>query len=169
MAAEIRTVAMARTTWSGPTPKDLSILANDAVCHVCAKKGHFAKDCWYQTNKRSGKGKKGKTDQGKGTNPRMVTPRRKVLATTAHEVGHFARECPKKKELNNAISSGAGDVHCLTYTHDQSHWSMMLAEVGQTRIEFLVGSGAACPCVAVQSGTWFFPRRDILDCHRSAG
>ena len=48
MAAEIRTVAMARTTWSGPTPTDLSMLAKDAFCHVCAKKGRFAKDCWYQ-------------------------------------------------------------------------------------------------------------------------
>ena len=46
MAAEIRTVAMARTTWSGPTPMDLSVLAKDAVCHVCRKKGHSAKDCW---------------------------------------------------------------------------------------------------------------------------
>ena len=54
MAAEIRTVAMARTTFSGPAPVDLSILAKDAVCDVCGKKGHFAKDCWYQTNKGSG-------------------------------------------------------------------------------------------------------------------
>ena len=80
MAAEIRTVAMARTTWSGPTPMVLSILGKDAVCHVCSKKGHFAKDCWYQTNKGSEKGKKGK----KGTKkPRVVTLGRKVLATIA--------------------------------------------------------------------------------------
>ena len=59
MAAEIRTVAMARMTWSGPTPMDLSILAKDAVCQVCGKKGHFAMVCWYQTNTGSGKGKKG--------------------------------------------------------------------------------------------------------------
>ena len=45
-------------------------------------------------------------------------------------------------------------MHCLTYTDDQSHWIMMLAEVGQSReqsnsIEFLADSGAAChawPC-----------------------
>ena len=54
MAAEIRTVAMARTTWPGPTPMDLSILAKDVVCHVCGKRGHFAKDGWYQINKGSG-------------------------------------------------------------------------------------------------------------------
>ena len=66
MAAEVRAVVMARTTWSGPTPIDLSILAKDAVCHVCGKKGHFAKDCWYQTNKGNGQGKKGKKGRGKG-------------------------------------------------------------------------------------------------------
>ena len=86
MAAEVRAVVMARTTWSGPTPMDSSILAKDAVCHVCGKKGHFAKDCWHQSgNKGSGKGKKGKKGkkgQGKAQNPRMVTPSRKVLAIT---------------------------------------------------------------------------------------
>ena len=56
MAAEIRR-----------SPMDLSVLAKNAVCHVCSKKGHIAKDCWYQTNKGGGKGKKGKKGQGKGT------------------------------------------------------------------------------------------------------
>ena len=46
VAAEVRTVAMARTTCSGPTPMDLGILAKEAVCHVCGKGGYFAKDCW---------------------------------------------------------------------------------------------------------------------------
>ena len=35
------------------------------------------------------------------------------------------------KEARNASSSGGGGVHCMTYTGDQSHWIMMLAEVGQ--------------------------------------
>ena len=56
------------------------------------------------------------------------------------------RECPKKKKTNNASSSGGSDVHCLTYTDDQSQWIMMLAEFSQIReqsnnIEFLVDSG----------------------------
>ena len=46
VAAEVRTVATARTTCSGPTPMDLGILAKEAVCHVCGKGGYFAKDCW---------------------------------------------------------------------------------------------------------------------------
>ena len=33
-------------------------------------KGHFAEDCWYQTNKGGGNGKKGNTCQGKGTTPK---------------------------------------------------------------------------------------------------
>ena len=133
---------------------DLSILAKDAVCHVCGKKGHFAKDCWYQTNEGSEKGKKGKKGQGKGTKPKDGDAKKKGARRTCGEVGHFARECQKKKESNNASSSGGGDVHCLTYTDDQSHWIMMLAEVGQSReqsnnIEFSVDTGAAChawPC-----------------------
>ena len=142
MAAEIRTVAMARTTWSGPTPLHLSILAKDVVCHVCAKKGHVAKDCWYQTNNGSGKGKKGKTGQGKGTKLKDGDIKKKGACHNCNEVGNFARECPKKEESNTVSSSGGGGVHCLTYTDDQSHWIMMLAEVGQIReqsnnIEFL--------------------------------
>ena len=60
MAVELRTEAMVRPTWSGPSPMDLSVFAKDVVCHVCSKKGHFAKDCWYQTNKGDGRGKKGR-------------------------------------------------------------------------------------------------------------
>ena len=101
---------------------DLSFLAKDAVCHVCSEKGHFAKDCWYQTDKGSGKGKtskKGKTGQGKGTKTKDGNTKKKSACHSRNEVGHFARECPKKKETNNASSSGGGDVHCLTYTDDQ--------------------------------------------------
>ena len=45
-------------------------------------------------------------------------------------------------------------MYCLTYTDDQSQWTMMIAEVGHIReqlsnIKWLVDSGAAClawPC-----------------------
>ena len=150
MAAEVRAVVMARTTWSGPTPMDLSILAKDAVCHVCGKKGHFTRDCWHQSgNKGSGKGKKGKKGQGKGTKPKDGNVKQKGACHNCGEVGHFARECPKKKEPINASSSCGGGVHCLTYTDGHSHWIMMLAEVDQNQtqsknIEFLVDSGAVC-------------------------
>ena len=42
MAAEVRAMVMARTTWSGPTPMDLSILAKDAV-----EVHDFCRLAWY--------------------------------------------------------------------------------------------------------------------------
>ena len=158
MAAEIRTVAMATKTRLRPSPMDLSALAKDAVCHVCSKQGHVAKDCWYKTKKEGGKGQKGKKSQRKGTKPKDGDIEKK----NACEVGHFVRECAEKKETNNASSGGGVDVHCLTYTDDQSQWIMMFAEVGQIRgqssnIEFFVD-----PCVSVQSETWFTPGGTFL-------
>ena len=100
------------------------------------------------------KGKKGKKGQGKGTKPKEADNKKKGACHNCNEVGHFARHWRKKKESNNASSSAGGDVHCLTYTDDQSQWIMMLAQVGQVVErsndgEFLVDSGAAChawPC-----------------------
>ena len=96
-----------------------------------------------------------------GTKPtREVAKERKArnvkkgACHNCNEVGRLARERPKKKDTNNASLSGGGDVYCLTYTDDQSQWTMMLAEVGHIReqlsnIKWLVDSGAAClawPC-----------------------
>ena len=53
MAAEVRAVAMARTTWSGPTPMG-----------------------------KERKARKARKAKGKAQNPRMATPSTKVLAIT---------------------------------------------------------------------------------------
>ena len=61
------------------------------------------------------------------------------------DVGHFARNCPKRKKSNTASSSGGGDLHCWTYTDDRN---VMFAQVGseveqENNIEFLLDFGAA--------------------------
>ena len=99
--------------------------------------------------------------------------KKKGACHNCNKVGHFAPECPKKKETNNASSSGGSDVHCLTYTDDQSQWIIMLPEVGHIReqsdnTKFLVDSGGGMPSVAVQGETWFFSGRDVFDCTRCA-
>ena len=65
--------------------------------------------------------------------PKDGDTKKRGACHNCNEFGHFARECPEKKESNNASSSGGGDVHCLTYTDDLSQWIMMLAEIGQIR------------------------------------
>ena len=110
VAAEVRTVAMARTTCSGPTPMDLGTLSKEAVGNVCEKGGYFARDCWYQAGKESEKGTKPKDSDNKNNG----------AGHNCNEVGHYARNCPKKKESSTTGFSGGGDLHCLTYTDDLS-------------------------------------------------
>ena len=136
----------------------LSILAKDAVCHVRGKKGTMRRTVGIKLTKRVGKerkARKARKAKGKKQNPRMVTPRRKVLPITVERlVTLFVNVQRRKSQKMQASSSGGGDVHCLPYTDDQPHWIMMLAEVGQSReqsnnVKFLVDCGAAChawPC-----------------------
>ena len=137
---------MVRSSASG------SVLAKDTLCNVCWKKGHFARDCWYQTSRGGGKGKKGKKGkrgEAKGATSKDGDTKKKGPCHNCNEVGHFARACPKKKESINSNSSGGLDLHCLKYSDDQSQWIMMLAEFDHDcessgDVEFLVDSGAAC-------------------------
>ena len=149
---------MATTTRLGPSPMDLSVFAKDAVCHVC----------WYQTNKGAGKGQESKTGQGKATKAKDGDTKTKGACQNCNEVGHFARDCPKKKETSNASSSGGGDVHCLPYTDDQFQWIMMPADSGTIKHRVVGGFWSCMSCVAVQSETWFIQGRDVFDCHQCA-
>ena len=135
---------------------------------TCAgRKDTLRRTAGTQANKGSGKRKKGKEGQGKSTKPKDGDAKQKGACHIFGEVGHFARECHKKKEASNGSPSGGGGVHCLTFTDDQSHWIVMLAEVRQNQEqsinnELLVDSGAAChawPCKtksgSSRGGTFF--------------
>ena len=76
MAAEVRAVVMARTTWSCPTPMHPSILAKDAVCRSRRIVGIRT------ATQGMGNERKARKAKGKAQNPRMVTPSRKVFAIT---------------------------------------------------------------------------------------
>ena len=184
MAAEIRSVAMARTTWSGPVPMDLSVLAQDTVCNVCSKKGHFARDCWYKPARVVEKEKKGQMDkkrQGKGTTSRDGDNKKKGPCHNCDEFGHFVRDCPKKKESNNSNSSGGRDLHCTTCTDDQSQWIMMLADIyhdyeSSGDVEYLVDSGVGCHvwrCKvkpgSSQAGTFLTATKTPIESQRTQG
>ena len=93
-----------------------------AVCHVSGNGGQFAKDCWYQANKVSEKGKEGKKDkkgQRKSTKLEEADSKKEGACNNCNVIGRCALNCPKKKESNNASYSGGGDLHCSTYTDDQ--------------------------------------------------
>ena len=126
MAAEVRAVVMARTTWSGQGCC-LSRVREEGCEGLLASK------------RQPRKARKAKE---KAQNTRMVTPSRKMHAITVARLVTLHVNVRRKK-ASNASSSGGGGVHCLTYTDDQSNWIMMLAEVGQNQeqsnnMEFLV-------------------------------
>ena len=82
---------------------DLSVLAKDAVCHMCSKTSHFSKD-----NQVGGKGK---TGAGKGTKAKDGDAKEEGACHNCDQFGHFARECQKEREQHHASCSGVGDAH----------------------------------------------------------
>ena len=63
----------------------------------------------------------------KGTKPKDSDNKKNGAWHNCNEVGHYAHNCPKKKESSTTSFSGGGDLHCLTYTDHQSQGFMMLA------------------------------------------
>ena len=86
MAADIRSVAMARTTWSGPVPMDLRVLAKDtfATCagrEVTLRETVGTKPAGVVEKER--KARRAREVKQRAPHPKMETPRRKDLATIA--------------------------------------------------------------------------------------
>ena len=70
-----KTFGECRSSWNPRTHDECDLMATEiqaaAVCQVCGERGQSAKHYWYQANKESEKGKKGKKDkigQRKSTN-----------------------------------------------------------------------------------------------------
>ena len=124
-----------RRSWNPRTHDECDLMAAEiqaaAVCQVCGERGQSAKDYWYQANKESENGKKGKKDkkgQRKSTRTKEADNKKTGADNNCNVVGHIALNCPrrKKREPHNASYSGGGDLHCLTCTDDQFQWITML-------------------------------------------
>ena len=101
-----------------------------AAVRWCSERGQSAKDYWYQANKGSEKGTKGKKDKKglrKSTRTKDTDNKKRGACNNCNVFGHVALNCPrtKKREPHNASCSGGGDLHCLTYTDDQFQWTTM--------------------------------------------
>ena len=126
-----------------------------------------------KANGKGKKGKKGRKGQGKGTKPEDGDTKQKGACHNCAEVGHFARECPKKKKSKQCKLKWWRWCTLLDVLGDQSHWTMMLAEVCQNQeqsnnIEFGVDSGAARHAWPCKTKTGSSHRGTFFDCHRSA-
>ena len=136
-----------------------------SVSHVSGKRGQSAKDSWYQTNKGSEKGKKGKKVKN-GQRTKDTDNKKRGACNNCKVVGHFASNCPgrKKREPHNASYGGGGDLHCLTYSDDQFQWITMPEKVGlvvelSNIAELLMHSGAASHVRPCRMTAVFFKRR----------
>ena len=107
-----------------------------------------------QGSEKGKEGKKDKKGRRKITKPEEDDSKKEGACNKCNAFGHFALNCPKKRESNNVSYSGGDDQHCSTFTDDQFQGITMQEKVGpvveQLNItELMMDSGAAChvwPC-----------------------
>ena len=112
----------------------------DLICRICNKKGHIAKDCWYNNGKGGGAAGKGK---GSSNNADVVCWR-------CGKKGHLAKDCysnigkGKGKNEKGKASKGKGKGKAtgsleeggereMEETHDAGGFDMCSVESGSTQ------------------------------------
>ena len=96
-----KTFGECRSSWNPRVHDECGLMAAEiqtvSVSHVSGKRGQSAKDYWYQTNKGSEKGKKGKKVKN-GQRTKDTDNKKRGACNNCKVVGHFASNCPEEEE-----------------------------------------------------------------------